>query len=896
MEIQIGGKYKFSQEFCTVKFEGETHFAPGLWVGIELFEPNGKSDGTIDGIKYFDCKPKHGIFIRKSQLKPLSSEENYQNIYSHLIDTIYSRKRNIIHHHSFISEKLSSDLNMKKNKLETLESYLKDSTSVNPLENPEEIIEPLEKEIESLTKILEKKTNSTKKYQEEIDKLSKDVESKKQNVQVQSDIGLKNQIDDLNQELTTEKNRQANLQQESEKLQNEIISMQEKILKENESLKRRIERRERKIKRLERSQHRILRSFANFDGVYEKNQEKDKEEQDNKERQQLQEIKEKLKKKNKSLTELLEQEKTKNEYKVELGEVLPVEDQTNRALWIAKLFKKHTKILELRERLNKIIKKFTFARFCQNSKTEVPDVLSKDIVDSLIIQYFHFTKKEEIANFLSEETGVDLQKELAQEETKLVELLRLGILDMEHLWDSVIDEKARFGENVDLEFNRNRDKFGFELLIEGDTYIWDEPEDNPSNIRYNQELVEKLNGDPSKNFLNTIQAANINKLLEKLTYEKSTDMQFIEAFLSTYQTIITPEFFLYKLIQRFRVPKMTETEDFQEWNTKRINIQTKVAEVIRLWIEKYLDEFEPKLISHLETFFDRVVGLENPKLSKKLKSILKVQKLIQSGVVARKRKVFQEPPEDPKVPKNIFARDFQLSDLSEEEFAKQTTIFISQIYKKISPTELVTQAWSKERLHSKAPNVLLLIKKFNEIVGYISTQILIPKKAKQRAKQMIRFIKIAELFFNMKNFDCTMAIMAAFINSSISRLTSTKDEVSEKYWKIFQNLDQALSSDNGYREYRSLLKRTEPPGIPYLGVFLTEITAISDGSENKIDGLFNFSMRKLLANTINEIQKFQQADYNFIAVDQVQNLFAKPLPLKDSNALYKKSLKREPRK
>ncbi|XP_059615557.1 kinesin-like protein KIF13B isoform X4 [Phlebotomus argentipes] len=51
-----------------ISFVGGTHFQGGTWVGVELDTPTGKNDGTVQGITYFTCKPKHGIFVRADKL------------------------------------------------------------------------------------------------------------------------------------------------------------------------------------------------------------------------------------------------------------------------------------------------------------------------------------------------------------------------------------------------------------------------------------------------------------------------------------------------------------------------------------------------------------------------------------------------------------------------------------------------------------------------------------------------------------------------------------------------------------------------------------------------------------------------------------------------------------
>ncbi|RKO98114.1 hypothetical protein CAUPRSCDRAFT_2054, partial [Caulochytrium protostelioides] len=48
----------------TVRYVGETEFAPGIWVGLDLDEASGKNDGSVQGFRYFDARPSHGLFIR----------------------------------------------------------------------------------------------------------------------------------------------------------------------------------------------------------------------------------------------------------------------------------------------------------------------------------------------------------------------------------------------------------------------------------------------------------------------------------------------------------------------------------------------------------------------------------------------------------------------------------------------------------------------------------------------------------------------------------------------------------------------------------------------------------------------------------------------------------------
>ncbi|EME89755.1 uncharacterized protein MYCFIDRAFT_213783 [Pseudocercospora fijiensis CIRAD86] len=57
-----------------VRFVGPTQFQTGEWVGVELGDASGKNDGSVQGQRYFDCPPRHGIFCRPSGISRVVEE------------------------------------------------------------------------------------------------------------------------------------------------------------------------------------------------------------------------------------------------------------------------------------------------------------------------------------------------------------------------------------------------------------------------------------------------------------------------------------------------------------------------------------------------------------------------------------------------------------------------------------------------------------------------------------------------------------------------------------------------------------------------------------------------------------------------------------------------------
>ena len=59
----------------TVQFVGPVAgLAEGVWVGVEYDEPLGKNDGSVNGVRYFECTMGYGSFMRPSKVEVGSSQ------------------------------------------------------------------------------------------------------------------------------------------------------------------------------------------------------------------------------------------------------------------------------------------------------------------------------------------------------------------------------------------------------------------------------------------------------------------------------------------------------------------------------------------------------------------------------------------------------------------------------------------------------------------------------------------------------------------------------------------------------------------------------------------------------------------------------------------------------
>ena len=69
MKVGESVQVKLSNLSGVIAYVGTTQFANGTWVGLELDTSQGKNNGTVQGVKYFECAAKRGMFVRPKNVK-----------------------------------------------------------------------------------------------------------------------------------------------------------------------------------------------------------------------------------------------------------------------------------------------------------------------------------------------------------------------------------------------------------------------------------------------------------------------------------------------------------------------------------------------------------------------------------------------------------------------------------------------------------------------------------------------------------------------------------------------------------------------------------------------------------------------------------------------------------
>jgi len=166
------------------------------------------------------------------------------------------------------------------------------------------------------------------------------------------------------------------------------------------------------------------------------------------------------------------------------------------------------------------------------------------------------------------------------------------------------------------------------------------------------------------------------------------------------------------------------------------------------------------------------------------------------------------------------------------ELARQLTIMECDLYCAIQPEEVLEtgQEGSKPPVNVRAVSSLSTV-----ITGWVAENILNEHDIKKRTFLVKFFIKVADRCTSLHNFSTPRSILAALDSSTISRLHQTWLGVPQKNKLQLEALRRLADHCRNYHEYRSKLRNTAPPAVPFLGLYLTDVTFCREGNPSYRD-------------------------------------------------------------
>jgi len=190
-------------------------------------------------------------------------------------------------------------------------------------------------------------------------------------------------------------------------------------------------------------------------------------------------------------------------------------------------------------------------------------------------------------------------------------------------------------------------------------------------------------------------------------------------------------------------------------------------------------------------------------------------------------------------------------DIPTEEFAKQLTLMEQEDFAKITISEYSHLNFSKPDKMERAPHVVKMIKRFNDMSYWVATTIIraegTDQSPKQRAQIITNFITVMEILLQLKNYNSALQIFSALNISSISRLQKTWSYVPQKAKAAMEEVNKLFFAGGPNNKlYREQLEFAEPPCIPLQDVFCRDLTFIEENPTVLENGWINFEKMLLL--------------------------------------------------
>lgn len=423
-----------------------------------------------------------------------------------------------------------------------------------------------------------------------------------------------------------------------------------------------------------------------------------------------------------------------------------------------------------------------------------------------------------------------------------------------------------------------------------------------------------------------VSGGSLAALVEQLTtHDIAPDAQFVSAFFITFRSFTTPRELAQGLIHRF--------EYVGDSRTIGTPVRLRIYNVFKGWLETYWKpEADRDALGDIRYFALHKLKPHLPQAGERLIELIRkvssaystgtVTGPLVSGVGKVSTSIGSQYAGEGVVPEPILTKNqlnalrnanatCHTTDFDPLEIARQLTIMASRVFCDIQADELLSLDWNRKGT-AQAPNVRQMCILNTDLAHVVGDTILGPDDAKKRAVVIKQWSKVAKCCLDLSNYDSLMAIMCSLNSSVVQRLKRTWEVVSKKTRARLDELNQVVDFSKNHVSLRSRLEKPVAPCLPFLGIYLTDLTFVDAGNpktrelpgqmseSGEVMTVINFDKHMRMAKIIGHLQKFQ-VPYKLKEVPEMQTWMQSHLErMREGNVamvghLHRRSLVIEPK-
>ncbi|KAJ3154427.1 hypothetical protein HDU89_008497 [Geranomyces variabilis] len=220
------------------------------------------------------------------------------------------------------------------------------------------------------------------------------------------------------------------------------------------------------------------------------------------------------------------------------------------------------------------------------------------------------------------------------------------------------------------------------------------------------------------------------------------------------------------------------------------------------------------------------------------------------------------------------------ADVSPSTLAEQMCLYDSMLFRHIDAIEYVNLIMKKT-----SPTLNFLISRFDKESYWVATEIVGKKDLKTRIRVLRTFIVTAKECLDAQNYFSVFAIMFGLSLSPVQRLKKTWEGISDNKKKVLADLEKFTDVSKNFKTYRDKLEASTPPLIPFLPIFIKDLTFLNDGNESRLaNNEINFEKLRLITDCVKGITALAKSEYKWYNFDTDMQEYLTNPPLEMSMA------------